>query len=430
MSDEGFSRELGFLDATSIGLGTMIGGGIFILPSIAAAQAGPASVISFVLAGIVSLLSALSHAEIATDMQDTEGGSFKYITHAFGPLLGSVVGWGMWVGLVFATAFYVVGFAQYLTFFTEAFPIGLVAATLAVLLVGLNYYGAAEASILEDAIVVTLFLLIVAFVGAGTPAVQTENLEPFNPNGWTAVLATTGTVYVSFIGFALIATSTAEIEKPSRNLPLSMVTAVAVPMVLYVGVMLVSTGILPAEKLRGSQIPVADVAAEYAGGLAALAMVVGAILATVSSANASIFAAGRVSYAMGVEGIITPWFQRFHNQYGTPYRSLVVTGVGIIALAVARIGIHLLAEIASFLYLLTYGLVHVAVIQFRRNDDSYDPEFRIPAVLYPAVPVVGALATLAIMTQMNPLAIGGSSIIVFAGVGWYFLYDQRGKEDS
>lgn len=422
MSDDRLERELGFLDATAIGLGTMIGGGIFILPSIAAAQAGPASIVSFVLAGVVSLLSALSHAEVATDMQDTEGGGYEYVTRALGPLLGSVVGWGMWVGLVFATAFYAVGFARYLTFFEADLPIGLVAAGLAVLLVGLNYLGAAEASGLEVAIVVALLLLVGAFVVGGIPAVEGDNLRPFNPQGWAAVLATTGTVYVSFIGFALVATAAAEIEAPARNLPLSMITAVAVPMVLYAGVMFVSTGVLPVEELRGSRIPVADVAARYAGDLGALAMVVGAVLATVSSANASLFAASRVSYAMGREGMIADWLDRLHGEYGTPARALVVTGVGIVGLAIARLQVDLLAEVASFLYLLTYGLVHVAVVQLRRHDGTYDPEFRMPGVLYPAVPVVGAFATLAIMTQMSPLAVGGGLAVVIAGALWYYVY--------
>lgn len=123
MSKDSFERELGFLDATSIGLGTMIGGATFILPSIAAAQAGPASSISFVIAGIVSLFSALSHAEVATDMQNTDGGSYEYVHRALRPILGSVVGWSMWVGLIFATAFYAIGFAQYLTYFFDAIPI-------------------------------------------------------------------------------------------------------------------------------------------------------------------------------------------------------------------------------------------------------------------------------------------------------------------
>ena len=428
MSESDFTRELSFLDATSIGLGTMIGGGIFILPSIAAAQAGPASAISFLIAGIVSLLSALSHAEVATDMQDSDGGSYEYVHRALGPMLGSVVGWGMWIGLVFATAFYAVGFAQYLSFFSGTLPIIPVAVALAVALVGLNYYGAAEASVIEDAIVLILLVLIVLFVAGGVPAIGGNNLRPFNPNGWEAVLATTGTVYVSFIGFAVIATAAAEIENPARNLPLSMITAVVVPTVLYVLVMIVSTGVLPAEELQGSNVPVADVAAQYAGSLGALAMVAGAALATVSSANASVLAAGRVSYAMGTDGLLSDWLATLSSRFGTPARAIVATGVGIVVLVVLGVRVALLAEVASFMYLVTYGLVHVAVVRLRRNDEAYDPHFRIPDALYPATPILGVLTTLAIMTQMDPLVIVGGILLALAGAAWYFLYGRYWTE--
>ena len=428
MSEGPFERELGFLDATSIGLGTMIGGGIFILPSIAAAQAGPASTISFAIAGVVSLLSALSHAEVATDMQDTDGGSYEYVHRALGPVFGSVVGWGMWVGLIFATAFYAVGFARYLTYLSDALPIGPIAVALTLLLTALNYYGAAEASEIENVIVMTLLVLIVLFVAGGVPTVEGSQLRPFNPNGWAAVLATTGTIYVSFIGFAVIATAAAEIKQPARNLPLAMVTAVIVPTILYILVMIVSTGILPAEQLQNSRVPVAAVAAEYAGSLGALAMVAGAALATISSANASILAAGRVSYAMGRGRLLTDWLAEINDRFGTPSRAIVVTGVGIAVLVVARVGIDILAEVASFVYLLTYGLVHVAVVRLRRNDDTYDPDFRMPEVLYPTVPVLGVLATLAIMSQMNPNVIAGAIVIVAAAAAWYYLYVRHVNE--
>jgi amino acid transporter len=422
VSGSEFERELGLLDATSIGLGTMIGGGIFILPSIAAAQAGPASAISFAVAGVVSLLSALSHSEIATDMQDTDGGSYEYVHRALGPVFGSVVGWGMWIGLIFATAFYAVGFAQYLTFLFGGLPVAPVAAALALALVGLNYYGAAEASEIEDAIVLLLLLLIVVFVAGGVPAIESDQLRPFNPNGWAAVLATTGTIYVSFIGFAVIATATAEIENPDRNLPLSMVAAVVIPTVLYVSVMIVSTGVLPAETLQGSRVPVAEVAAQYAGDLGALAMVIGAALATISSANASILAAGRVGYAMGTDRLLTDRLARISDRFGTPARTIIATGAGIVVLVVLPVGIDILAEVASFMYLLTYGLVHVAVVRLRRSDGAYDPTFRIPSALYPAAPVLGVLATLAIMTQMDVRVIAGGVALVAAGVAWYLLY--------
>jgi amino acid transporter len=429
MSESDFSRELGFVDATSIGLGTMIGGGIFILPSIAAAQAGPASSISFAIAGVVSLLSALSHAEVATDMQDVDGGSYEYVYRALGPMLGSVVGWGMWIGLIFATAFYAVGFAQYVTFFSGSLPIAPVAVVLALALVGLNYYGAAEAGEIEDAIVVILLVLIVAFVGGGTPAIEGDRLQPFNPNGWAAVLTTTGTIYVSFIGFALIGTAAAEIENPARNLPLSMLTAVAVPTVLYVFVMIVSTGVLPAEALQGSRIPVADVAAQYAGDLGALGMVVGAALATISSANASILAASRVSYAMGGDRLLTQWLETLSSRFGTPARAILATGAGIVALLVLPVTIDLLAEVASFMFLITYGLVHVAVVRLR-GTEGYDPHFRIPSLLYPAAPILGMLATLGIMSQMDPIVIAFGGVLVVAGVAWYLVYVRFYRDDG
>jgi amino acid transporter len=111
-TDQELARDLGFLEAYTIGLGTMIGAGIFVLPSIAAAQAGPASILSFLGGGLVSLLAALSLSELANGMPP--GGSYYYVNRALGTFFGSIVGWGMWAGLVFASAFYMIGFGQYL----------------------------------------------------------------------------------------------------------------------------------------------------------------------------------------------------------------------------------------------------------------------------------------------------------------------------
>ncbi|PSP78148.1 hypothetical protein BRC81_08905 [Halobacteriales archaeon QS_1_68_20] len=418
---EGLQRTLGFFEATSIGLGTMIGGGIFILPSVAAAQAGPASAISFALAGLISLLSALSHAELATAMHEA-GGAYQYVHRALGPLAGSVVGWGMWIGLVFASAFYAVGFAQYLTFFSGLVPVAVAAVALALVLTALNYYGGGEAGELQDVIVLALLVIILSFVGLGVPAVDGGNLSPFAPQGWAAVLTTTGTVYVALIGFGLIAAEAGEIKRPDRNIPWSMVVSVVVPTVLYVAVMVVSTGVLPIEELSGSRIPVADVARAYAGPLGALAMTVGAVLATISSANASILSAGRVTYAMGADRVLTDRLHSVHPSFGTPYRAILLTGAGIALLVVLRVGIDVLAEVASFMFLLTYGLVHVALVRLRHGEMSYDPEFTIPWPLYPVAPAVGVLATLGVMAVMDPLVIFGGATIVVASVVWYYVY--------
>lgn len=204
----------------------------------------------------------------------------------------------MWIGLIFATAFYLVGFAEYLTYFYTNLPVAFIAAVLAVALIAINYIGVAEASWVQNTIVAVLLVLLGWFVFLGLQHVDMDLLTLFAPEGPVAVLETTGTVYVALIGFALIATAAGEIKRPDRNIPLSMLTAAVVPTVLYILVMLVSTGVLPIDVLADSRVPVADVAAVFLGSTGALAMVTGAVLATVSSANASVLSAGRVSFAM------------------------------------------------------------------------------------------------------------------------------------
>ena len=453
-TDQELARDLGFLEAYTIGLGTMIGAGIFVLPSIAAEQAGPASMLSFLGGGVVSLLAALSLSELATGMPKA-GGSYYYVNRALGSLFGSVVGWGMWAGLTFASAFYMIGFGRYLlpglgehvSALAGWGQVGITVAALvmAALLTAVNYYGVKETGALQNVIVLTLVGLIVAFLGLGAfsgPAIGT-----FNPNGWPAVAATIGTVYVTFIGFEVIATSAEEIKNPSRNLPLAMLAAVVTPTLMYVGVMYVSTGTLPIDVIADSKIPVADVAAEFTGSVGSLAMIVGAVLATVSSANASILSAARVNFAMGRDRILLNWLNEVHERFRTPYRAITATGVITLLLIAVGVGIGTLAEVASFMYLVTYALVHVAVVIMRRADPAaYDPAFEIPTVLYPLVPVVGLVACLAVLVQMavtfdaTLLSVGPASValpvtptpvgvigvvLVLFGVAWYYGYARE-----
>ena len=466
MTDQELARDLGFLEAYTIGLGTMIGAGIFVLPSIAAEQAGPASMISFFAGGLVSLLAAISLSELATGMPKA-GGSYYYVNRALGPFFGSIVGWGMWAGLTFASAFYMLGFGQYLLplltphvdILAEMTGLGKTVAALgmAMLLTGVNYYGVKETGDLQNVIVITLVGLILAFLSLGLLSGPT--IGEFNPEGWPAVAATVGTVYVSFIGFEVIATSAEEIKNPSRNLPLAMIAAVVTPTILYVGVMFISTGTIPLDILADSEVPVKIVAEDILPDFASLVpgvspsllasiggtvMILGAVLATVSSANASILSAARVNFAMGRDQILVEWLNEVHDRFRTPYRAITVTGIITLVLIAIGVGIGTLAEVASFMYLVTYTLVHVAVVVLRRaNPDAYEPTFQIPSVLYPVVPILGAAGCLGVLVQMSTnmvpytIAVGGLSVtspfqltvvgmigivLIGFGIGWYYLY--------
>ena len=421
-SSQELARDLGFLEAYTIGVGTMIGAGIFVLPGIVAENAGPAGMISFLIGGAVSLLTALSLSELATGMPKA-GGSYYYVNTALGSFFGSVVGWSMWGGLMFATAFYMLGFGQYVTYFWGDVPVAGLALVMATLLILVNYRGVKEAGSLQNLIVILLIGFILVFLAFGVFNIDWGVFRPFNPNGWGAVASTAATVYVSFIGFEVIATSAEEIKNPGRNLPLSMIASVLTPAVFYVLVMLVSTGVLPIQKLATSYIPVADVASQYLGTFGALMMVLGAMLATVSSANASILSAARVNFAMGRDNILTPWLNDVHPDYRTPYRAILVTGAVILGLIAMGVGIETLADVASFAYLVTYALVHASVFVMRRADpEPYDPDFRLSGLAYPVVPGLGFLSCVVIVAQMRPIVVVIGGGILLVGIAWYLAY--------
>ncbi len=436
MSVEGseLERTLGFVEAMTLGGGTMIGAGIFILPGIAAETAGPASSVSYAIAGFVALLAALSLSELATGMP-IAGGSYHYVNRALGGLFGAVVGWGMWTGLMFASAFYMIGFGQYLVepipfLDGRVFIVGLGLVGL-VLLLGVNYYGTEESSAFQNVTIGVETAIILVFVAVGVFFINPENLEPFAPFGPGGVIATTGIVFISFLGFEIIATVAGEIKNPSRIIPLSMILSVVLVTILYVLVMLVSTGVIPFESLGDSPIPVSDVAVTYLGPAGVVAIVFAAIIAAISSSNSSILAASRVIYAMGRDGVVTDWFNVSHPRFYTPHRAIAATG-GVTALLIL-IGLEvetiiaLLAEAASFSFLVAYSLVHVSLIVFRRADpDGYDPSFALPRPLYPAVPILGVVLSLLVVSQMATIVVVIGSGIVTFGVVWYATY-TRGR---
>ena len=436
MSAEGgeLERTLGFLEAMTLGGGTMIGAGIFILPGIAAEAAGPASSISYAIAGFVALLAALSLSELATGMP-IAGGSYHYVNRALGGLFGAVVGWGMWTGLMFASAFYMIGFGQYLVepipfLDGRSFIVGLGLVGLALLL-GMNYYGTEESSAFQNVTIGVETAIILVFVAVGLFFIDSGNLEPFAPFGAGGVVATTGIVFISFLGFEIIATVAGEIKNPGRTIPLSMILSVVLVTILYVLVMLVSTGVIPFESLGDSPIPVSDVAVVYLGPAGVVAIVFAAIIAAISSSNSSILAASRVIYAMGRDGVVTDWFNVSHPRFYTPHRAIAATG-GVTALLVlvgleVETIIALLAEAASFSFLVAYSLVHVSLVVFRRADpDNYDPSFTLPRPLYPVVPVLGVVLSLVVISQMATVVVVIGSGIVGFGVVWYAVY-ARGR---
>ncbi|WP_254765824.1 APC family permease [Salinilacihabitans rarus] len=430
--DAELERTLGLPGGLSIGIGTMIGAGIFVFPGIAAGQAGPAASASFAIGAVVALLVALPTSELATAMPKS-GGGYYFISRALGSLAGAVVGLSLWFGLVFATAFYLVGFGYYAVDTLAEVgvavgegPVIPIAVLAGAAFVVLNVTGTENAAKLQNGVVALLLSILVVFLTVGgLDAVgligEPATPERFAPFGPMRVFTTAALVFTSYLGFAQVATVAGEMKDPGRNLPLAMVGSVLVVGVLYVATIFVATSGLGSDTLGDlGETAMVEVGRHYLGPVGAFAIVFGGLLATMSSANASVLSTSRAIYAVSKDALLPRGATRINLRYGTPHVALGMAGGPILVLT-ATGRVELLAEVASFLHLLMYGLMCVALIVLRRDEPEwYDPDFRAPG--YPVVPALGAIASFALIAFMQPGSRYVGAGIVVATAAWYVYY--------
>jgi amino acid transporter len=425
-------RTIGLSGGLAIGIGTMIGAGIFVFPGLAAGEAGPAAAASFAIGGVVALLVALPTSELATAMPKS-GGGYYFISRGLGTLPGAVVGLSLWFGLVFATAFYLVGFGYYAVDALGLAGIAIgewlvipVAVAIGAGFTVLNLTGTENAAKLQNGVVALLLSILVFFLGFGLlDAVgivgEPSAPETFAPRGTLPIFTVAALVFTSYLGFAQVATVAGEMKDPGRTLPLAMVGSVVIVTVLYVVTILVATSAFGADRLAAEgETAMVAVGRDLLGPAGAFAIVFGGLLATMSSANASILSTSRAIYAVSKDAILPGWASRINLKYGTPHVALGMAG-GPILLLTATGQVEILAEVASFLHLIMYGLMCVALIALRRDEpDWYDPAFRVPG--YPVVPILGSLSSFALILLMNRLSQLIGLAIMLGTAGWYFYY--------
>jgi len=434
--DAELERTIGLTGGLAIGIGTMIGAGIFVFPGLAGGEIGTAASASFAVGGVIALLVALPTSELATAMPRS-GGGYYFISRGLGTLAGTVIGLSLWLGLVFATAFYLVGLGYYAL--DALAQVGLavgagsdaVVSVIAVLagvaFTVLNVTGTENAAKLQNGIVALLLSMLVAFLGFGLleafglVAVDTPPGQAANVWGAGPVLSVAALVFTSYLGFAQVATVAGEMKDPGRNLPLAMVGSVVTVTVLYVLTIFVATNIFTRDALLAAgETAMVEVGRALLGPAGALVIIVGGLLATMSSANASILSTSRAIYGVSKDALLPRWASRINLRYGTPHVALGMAGGPVVVLA-ATGQVELLAEVASFLHLIMYGLMCVALVAIRRDRPAwYDPDFVVPGG--PVIPVLGALASFGLIAFMNRLSILVGIAVIAATAGWYFYY--------
>ncbi|NHN47532.1 amino acid permease [Halostella sp. JP-L12] len=417
-------RDLGLFAVIAISIGAMVGSGIFILPGLALKTAGPAVILAYLLAGVLVLPAALSKAEMATAMPEA-GGTYIYIERGMGPLLGTIAGVGTWFSLSFKGALALVGGVPYLLYLFDL-PVKPVALALAAVLVLVNLFGAKQTGRLQIAIVAVMLAAMVWFVVGGLPSTSNAYYGGFFDKGSGGLLAATGLVFVSYAGVTKIASVAEEVENPDRNIPLGILGSLAFTTLLYVLIVVVMVGVTPPDLLSDSGVPMIHAAEATLAMPGVIAIIVAAVLALVSTANAGILSSSRYPFAMARDQLAPESLTEIHEEWGTPARAITLTGA-VMLLLIAFVPILQIAKLASAFQIIVFALVNGAVIAFREgNVGDYDPSFESP--LYPWTQIAGIAGGFLLIGYMGTIPLVGAVVITVGSGLWYFYY-ARGQVD-
>ncbi|MDX1420779.1 MAG: amino acid permease [Rubricoccaceae bacterium] len=402
----GFERNVGLFMAVMIGIGAMMGPGIFALPSEVAQSAGPLGILAYLFMGGLTLFTALSYSELGAAIP-IAGGGYSFVSRTLPDPVAFLTGWFFWIGNTLACSLYAVIFALTLkTYFFPGLSVVLVVLATTAVFTASNYRGQAEAL---KAITVMNIVELVVLVGVGVLGafyVEPANLEPFAPMGLDPLLPTMGLIYISYVGFDLITVAAEEIVEPAKNIPRAILITLGTGVAIYVLVLFVMMGVVHHTDLAQTSTPFIFLADHLFGAWGRWAGVLATIMASLSAFSVTLGASARVLFALGRDGHVPAGLARLHPTHNTPHVALFVCA-GLVTVLGASGVVRLLAAASSFGYLVAIGVVNYAVIASHRKMPALRRPFRI--LLYPTIPVLGIVACWFFVPLLDPqsLLLGG-----------------------
>ncbi|WP_042265505.1 amino acid permease [Paraburkholderia heleia] len=437
----GLKKALGALDLTFLGIGAIIGTGIFVLTGTGAVQAGPALMIAFLIAAVACCFAALAYAEFASTIP-VAGSIYTYSYATLGELAAWVIGWDLMLEYGLATSAVSVGWSGYLQSLLSGFGLTLPAALSAapgavpgvhtlfnlpaflvmMAITALLSVGVRESTRINNimvAIKVTVVLLVIA---VGVFHVTPANWHPFMPNGWRGVFGAAAVMFFAFIGFDSVSSAAEEVKNPRRDLPIGIIASLAVCAVLYVAVAAVVTGIVPSPRFAHIGHPVSfalQVAGEnWVAGFIDL----GAVLGMLTVILVMSYGQTRIIYAMSRDGLLPARLSKVHPRFATPFFTTWLVGI-FFGLIGALVPLNVLAELINIGTLAAFSMVSIAVLVLRRTHPHLPRAFRCPGV--PVVPVLAVASCLFLMINLQPLTWIAFLVWTAFGLIVYFGYSRR-----
>ena len=456
--NSGLKRTLGAMDLTLLGIGAIIGTGIFTLTGTAAANnAGPAVSLSFIFAGVAAVFAALCYAEMAS-MIPVAGSAYTYAYATMGEFIAWIIGWDLILEYLVGAATVSVGWSGYVVKFVhhitgyqlppewtsapmvwseklQAFEatgayINLPAILITVLVTGILVRGIRESARFNAVIVFLKVTVVLLFIGFTIRYVKPENWEPFIPEnkgtfgkyGWSGILQGATTVFFAYIGFDAVSTAAQECKRPQRDLPIGILVSLALCTVLYVTVALLLTGLVPFGELNVPH-PIAVGISVTGIGWLETAVEVGAIAGLSSVMLVMLMGQPRIFFSMAVDGLFPKVATRVHPRYGTPYITTYLTGIAC-AIAGGLLPIDILGELTSIGTLFAFVLVSIGVMILRIKRPDIPRGFKAPGGPY-VVPILGALTSLALMYTATTQTIIRLFAWMAIGVVIYVFYGYK-----
>lgn len=436
---KGLSRSLGLLDLIFLGVGCVIGTGIFVITGVVAAESGgPAITISFIIAGIACALAAFCYAEFSSAVP-VSGSVYTYTYVTLGEVFAFLIGWDLMLEYILAIAAVATGWSAYFQSLIEGFGVhvpsilgsapgmgngGLVnlpAVIIILLITALVSRGVKESIRFNNVMVFMKLAIIIAFIVVGIGYVKPENWTPFAPFGFEGIITSAATVFFAYIGFDVIATASEEVKNPNRNMPIGIVASLMICTVLYIAVAGILTGVVSYEKLNVAD-PVSFALKLVGEDKIAGIISVGAVAGITTVILALLYAQVRLSYAMSRDGLLPKKLSDVHQKFKTPFSNTWLTG--FIAAGIAGfVDLTTLAHLVNMGTLAAFTLVSIAIIILRKKYPDLKASFRVPFV--PILPIVSALFCIYLA-----LSLPGTTWIFFViwiilGLLVYFSYSKK-----
>ncbi|MBA5850778.1 amino acid permease [Clostridium sp. cel8] len=434
----GLQKVLGAFGLTMLGIGAIIGTGIFVLTGEAAADySGPALIISFIIAGIACGCAALCYSEFAA-MVPAAGSAYTYGYIALGEFWAWIIGWDLILEYAFAIGAVSIGWSGYMVSILNSFGINLPASLIAspfnggiinlpavfiiALITYINIIGIRQSSTVNNIIVGIKLLVVFLFIALGVRHITPANWHPFMPYGWSGVFSGASVIFFAYIGFDAVSTAAEEVKNPQRDLPRGIIASLIVCTILYIAVSGILTGMVPYLKFKNNAAPVAFALQQVGYHWGSALVSVGAICGLTSVLLVMMFGQTRVLFAMSRDGLLPSFFGHVNKRHKTPVRSSLLVGI-VTGTVAGLLPINIVAELTNIGTLSAFIIVSAAVLVLRKKDPNRKRAFKCPWV--PVIPILSIVFCGILIIKLPVVTLIRFVVWLALGLIIYFFYGYK-----